>query len=103
MKTEDTQEMTHGRFGFVVDKKIPLWGLVSAAGGLALILVGMWFTMGQLQSEMVDLKIAVKVGNDQTGVLAREQAIQSFRMSNIESRLDYIEKETRRRGAPSKD
>lgn len=78
------------RIARMVDMKVPLWGMLTAAGTAAFFIVSMWFTTNQTAAEVRDLKIDVKSGNSQTVTLAGEQALIRFRMDNVDGELRSI-------------
>jgi hypothetical protein len=69
----------------VIDMKIPLTWLVSGAFAFACVFAGMYFQLGQLREDMVELKVSAKVGNNQTATIQGEMAILRFRVETLES------------------
>ncbi|MDQ0082954.1 hypothetical protein J2W35_003313 [Variovorax boronicumulans] len=67
-----------------IDMRVPLWGLLTTAGGVAWLLVSMYFTTSQTAKDVTELQVTVKAGNTQVTTLAGEQALLRFRMENIE-------------------
>ena len=73
------------RFTRMIDMKLPLPWLLSAAGTLALLIGGMYFQLNRLSEDMADLKITVKAGNTSTTTVQGELAILRFRVETLEA------------------
>jgi hypothetical protein len=80
--SQDTQPEHSAR---VIDFKLPLPWLLSSAMAIILALSGMYFQLGQLREDMVELKVSAKVGNNQTATIQGEMAILRFRVETLES------------------
>jgi len=59
-------------------------------GALAITLIGMWFTLAKLSSEVSEMKISINSGNTQVTTLAGEQALLRFRLENVEGEIRAI-------------
>lgn len=68
----------------MVDMRIPLWGILSGMGALALVLVNMWFSVQQLTAAMADVQLTLKAGNAQANGNAIEIATIKLRLENAE-------------------
>ena len=68
----------------VVDMKMPLHWLLGVAGAVGWALVSMYFSVGQLVTQMTELQIAVKSGNNSVTAVAGELALQKFRLQSVE-------------------
>lgn len=73
------------RVSRVIDFKIPLWSILSAAFFLALLIGGMYFQLGQLREDTAELKIAVKAGNTSTTTVQGQLAILEYRIGTLEA------------------
>src|ERR1044072_2833977 len=72
---QDTQPGDFPRITRVIDMKIPLTWLIGGAFAFACVFAGMYFQLGQLREDMVELKVSAKVGNNQTATIQGEMAI----------------------------
>jgi hypothetical protein len=81
---QDTQP-SELRVSRVIDFKIPLWSILSAAFFLALLIGGMYFQLNRLSEDMTELKIAVKAGNTSQASVQGELAILRFRVETLEA------------------
>ena len=73
------------RYGFVIDHRIPLWGVLVSLASIVGVLMGMWFTMGKVQDEVANLKVTVKEGNSIASNLVGDQALLRLRIEHLES------------------
>lgn len=71
-------------FSRMVDMRIPLWGILSGMGALALVLVNMWFSVQQLTTAMADVQLTLKAGNGQATTTLVE-------IERLKGRLDRAE------------
>lgn len=76
----------------IIEWKIPLWGVVSAAGAFALFLIAVWVTgtntqkeVKDLQDVVRDLKEEVKSGNKGMSKMDANQVLFQFRLETNES------------------
>ncbi len=69
----------------IVDLKIPLWGVGSAAGVLLWGLVSMYFTLQDVSSKVGELQVSVKASNASTIQLASDQALLKYRVEKLEA------------------
>lgn len=82
---QDTQSGDLQRITRVIDMKIPLTWLIGGAFSFACVFAGMYFKLGQLGTDMTELKITVKAGNGTAATIQGELAILKFRIENLES------------------
>lgn len=68
----------------LIDTRLPLPWLITTVGSLALVLVGMWFTLAQLSRDVSDLQATVKLGNTHSVTLARDIDRLVWRVEQIE-------------------
>jgi len=89
MSDADTRplEPRKGRPLKIIDFQIPLVWLLSCAGGLALLLISMWFSLQTLVRDVGDLQVAVKSWNVQAASLATDLAILRLRVENLEAQV----------------
>ncbi len=71
--------------GVAVEWKVPLWGLVTAGGGLVWSLVAMYFQLAQVSSQMADMQALLRANNATTIQLTNEQALLKYRVEKLES------------------
>ncbi len=64
--------------------KIPLWGMVTAAGIGMFTAAGMYFTMSAQTDAIKDLQITVKSGNSSVVAVTGELTLQKFRLTKAE-------------------
>lgn len=76
--------MTDQKDSKIIDFQLPLPWLISTVSGLALVLVGMWFTLAQVSRDVAELQTTVKVGNTQSVGLARDIDRLVWRVEQIE-------------------
>lgn len=69
----------------VVDLKIPLWGLASAAAVVLWGLVSMYFTLATVSSKVDELQATVKVANSNFNQIVSEQALIKYRVEKLEA------------------
>lgn len=67
-----------------IDKRLPLWGMLTAAGAVSWILISMYFTTLQTAHDVSKLQAASETWSTQLTTLTGEQALLRFRMTNIE-------------------
>jgi len=68
----------------MVDMRMPLHWMLGVAGAVGWALVSMYFSVGQLVTQMTELQITVKSGNNSVTAVAGELALQKFRLQNVE-------------------
>lgn len=73
------------RVSRVIDFKLPLSGILTAAFSLALLIGGMYFQLNRLSEDMSELKIAVKAGNTSTTTVQGQLAILEYRLNTLEA------------------
>lgn len=73
------------RISRMIDFRIPVWSILSAAAFLAVVIGGMYFQLNKLSEDMSELKIAVKSGNTSQNTVQGELAILRFRVETLES------------------
>jgi hypothetical protein len=78
-----TSEDTGARIS--VDFKLPLWGLLCAAGVGCLLVAGLYFNVQALTAAVTDLQTTVKAGNAAMVSVASENAMQNYRLGAIET------------------
>jgi uncharacterized membrane protein (DUF106 family) len=83
MKPEETQARLPR---VVVDLKIPMWGLMSAAAVLAAGLINMYITLIDVSSKMSEMQGTVKATNGETIKMAQEQALIKYRLEKLEAK-----------------
>ena len=81
-----------------VDMKVPLWGLISAAGAGFVLFAGLYFNVQSLTEAVRELQITVKSGNTSVSVLTSEMALLKFRTGTLEAdvaRINEIQRNSR--------
>ena len=68
-----------------VDLKIPLWGLIGAAGGGFVLFASLYFSVQALTEAVRELQVTVKTGNTSVMTLQSEQSLIKFRVGTNES------------------
>lgn len=76
--------MTEPKEARIIDFRLPLPWLITTVGSLALVLVGMWFTLAQVSRDVAELQTTVKLGNTQSVSLARDIDRLVWRVEQIE-------------------
>lgn len=69
----------------IVDFRIPLPYLLSGAVVVVWALIGQYFAMQQLQRDVAEMQITLKVGNGQSAAALGEIALLKYRVENIEN------------------
>ena len=80
-----------------MDFKLPLWGVISAAGGGFVMMVGMFFNVATLTQGVKDLQITVQAGNTAYSSLASRVTLLEFRMENHSEELRRIQTRNQKR------
>jgi len=78
--------------------KVPLWGLISAAGAGFVLFAGLYFNVQSLTEAVRELQITVKSGNTSVSVLTSEMALLKFRTGTLEAdvaRINEIQRNSR--------
>jgi hypothetical protein len=70
---------------FTIDLKVPLWGMLCAAGAGFVLFASLYFSVQALTDAVRELQITVKSGNTSVSVLTSENALLKFRVGSIES------------------
>ena len=78
---EDTMRLPR----VTVEWKIPLWGVVSAGGGLVWSLVAMYFQLTQVSQQMAEMQALFKTSSAATVQLASDQALLKYRVEKLEA------------------
>ena len=68
-----------------LDFRIPLWGLIGAAGGGFVLFASLYFSVQSLTEAVRELQITVKTGNTSVMTLQSEQSLIKFRVGTNES------------------
>lgn len=89
-QTTDAEPGRESTLSRMVDMRVPLWQLVTTMGGIAWVLISMYFTTNETARNVTELQITVKAGNSQVTSLAGEQALLRFRQENIESDIRQL-------------
>ncbi|MCW5648342.1 MAG: hypothetical protein KIS62_01215 [Ramlibacter sp.] len=69
----------------IVDFRIPLPYLLTGAVVVVWALIGQYFAMQQLQRDVAELQITLKVGNSQSAAALGEIALLKYRVENLEN------------------
>ena len=83
-----------------VDLKLPLWGMITAAGAGFALFASLYFSVQALTDAVRELQITVKSGNTSVSVLTSEVALLKFRVGTIES--DMVRVNDSVRGQPAR-
>jgi hypothetical protein len=70
----------------IIDMHLPLTWLLSSIGAFALLLGGMYFQIGQLSKDVVELKTSVNTSNTQNAAVLGDVAVLKYRVDSIEKR-----------------
>lgn len=70
---------------FTVDLKIPLWGMITAAGAGFVLFASLYFSVQALTEAVRDLQVTVKTGNTSVMTLQSEQSLIKFRVGTNEA------------------
>lgn len=70
---------------FTVDLKIPLWGMITAAGAGFVLFASLYFSVQALTDAVRELQVTVKTGNTSVMTLQSEQSLIKFRVGTNES------------------
>ena len=73
-----------------IDFKLPLWGVICAAGTGFVLLAGMYFNVAALTASVKDLQITVQAGNTAYSSLASRTTLLEFRVENNASELQRL-------------
>ena len=68
-----------------IDFKLPLWGLISAAGASFVLVAILYFSVEALKVAVIDLQVTVKAGNAALVTVASDNNMQNFRLASIEA------------------
>ena len=68
-----------------VDLKIPLWGMITAAGAGFVLFASLYFSVQALTEAVRELQVTVKTGNTSVMTLQSEQSLIKFRVGTNES------------------
>ena len=68
-----------------IDLKIPLWGMITAAGAGFILFASLYFSVQALTDAVKDLQITVKSGNTSVMTLQSEQSLIKFRVGTNEA------------------
>jgi hypothetical protein len=82
MKEHEDQQLDAGRtLARMVDFRLPLPWLLGGVGGFLVVVMNMWFSLGQLKSDMVELKASIAAGT----ATANQMTFLTFRVQTIEA------------------
>lgn len=70
---------------FAVDLKIPLWGMITAAGAGFVLFASLYFSVQALTEAVRELQVTVKTGNTSVMTLQSEQSLIKFRLGTNEA------------------
>ena len=68
-----------------VDLKIPLWGMITAAGAGFILFASLYFSVQALTEAVRELQVTVKTGNTSVMTLQSEQSLIKFRVGTNEA------------------
>lgn len=74
----------------LVDFKLPLHWILSGVGTVVLILIGMWFTIGQMSKDMTELQVLVKALATANSTYDREVYRLQFRQDSMDAKVNEI-------------
>jgi hypothetical protein len=74
-----------------IDRKIPLPWLLSIAGGLALVLAGMWYQLQRTTETAGDIKVDVKAIRDDMQKRERKDVDDDYAMRDLAKRVTVLE------------
>lgn len=78
-----------------VDFRLPLWGMLTAAGAGFILFAGLYFSVQALTEAVRELQITVKSGNTSVSVLSSEVALLKFRVGTLEVDVQRINESLR--------
>lgn len=91
-KDADSQYPTDVRK--LVDFRIPLHWILSGVGTITLVLIGMWFTIGQMSKDMSEVQASLKVLTAENSTADREVSRLQWRMDTLEQKLKEVQHST---------
>lgn len=68
-----------------IDLKMPLWGMICAAGGGFALFASLYFSVQALTEAVRELQVTVKTGNTSVMTLQSEQSLIKFRVGTNEA------------------
>lgn len=68
-----------------IDLKIPLWGMLTAAGAGFILFASLYFSVQALTDAVRELQVTVKTGNTSVMTLQSEQSLIKFRVGTNEA------------------
>jgi hypothetical protein len=83
----------------VVDMRVPVWHIVVALTMGVGTLVGMYYTLQVLSSDMREVKVMLRANDASASAVREELAVQKFRMATIDAEIAAL-KAARYRGTP---
>lgn len=87
MPTNDPNSGEQSEVRKIVDFKIPLHWILSGLGAFALVLIGMWFTIGQMSKDMSEVQASLKILAAANTTYDREVSRLQWRMDTLEQKM----------------
>lgn len=81
---QQAEDAQNERVTRIIDLKIPLTWLLGITGGLAWVLISMWFSVNQLNKAVEGLTKALENSTSANTITANELLVLKFRVTNLE-------------------